>query len=351
MSDLYLYLLSFLLLLGGCSGEEGLGGDVDPVEPEEMIAVSFSNSIDLTTKAGTTKADPIPGDASTGEKLAAGVKVVVYAYKQSEEGVPTSPPVVSRTYLSDGDGDADGKGNGNLTVSGSDGVMYLAAGKYIFYALSVNTNDTPPLLASSSHSETDELANATDYLYCATEVTTIASKPGNSYTVSLPFKRLAVALSLQIVNGSTGNDRITDAEAPSLSFAATDPTGSKITLGANPVIAGGDPVNSTENYTSVKSTGKLAEGFTARYIMLPMGENKIPASITFPSISFNGLVQEQKKYALEIPTPTGGFTSGNQYNYKVSITGNEVTFNNVSVTEWNKGTTGDISNDDITEDW
>ena len=75
----------------------------------------------------------------------------------------------------------------------------------------------------------------------------------------------------------------------------------------------------------------------------------IPVTITFPSITFNGLVQTDKIYTLDITTPDGGFASGNQYTYKVNITGNDIAFKGVSVNPWT-GKTGSLPDEDVTED-
>lgn len=347
MSNLSPYLLSLSLLLGACSSEEGVGGDVDPIPQEEKIAVSFSNSIELETKA-----DPGSTDPATEQVLAKDVQVIVYAYKQSEAGVPVSAPVVSRTYVSGGS--EDGKGNGNLAVSGTDGIMYLAAGKYVFYALSVNENSDPPKLADNSNSETGELANATDYLYCATAVTTIASTPGVEHNVPLSFSRLSARIELKVVSEGGGANQATAATTPVIKLTPTNPTNSKITLGgvASAIITTGFPVAGKAN-TGMTVEGTLTEGFIAGYVLLPMaGSQTVAVTITFPSITFEGLAaQTNKLYELTITTPDGGFASGKQYNYRVNITGNDVSFKNLTVTDWTGGKNSNISDSDITEDF
>lgn len=342
MSHFYPYILSCCLLLTGCVFDialPGEGGDPAPapVPDGEKVAVSFSSTIDLETKSGSTKTDaPV---------LADGVQVTVHAYSQNAVTTPTAAAVVSRNYVASG-------GNGSLIVTGSEGIMYLAAGSYTFYALSVNAETAPPALAAGSVSQTGQLANNTDYIYCAVN-TAIISRPGETQSVSLAFHRLATRLSIQIVSESAGDDKVTAATAPKVTFAATNPAGSKITLGATPQIEGGTPVTDQSSYTQIESTGDMtaAAGCTASYIMLPMqGKKTIPVTITFPSITFNGLVQTSKVYTLNLTTPDEGFTSGNQYNYKVNITGNDIAFQGVSVTTWMEKT-GSLPNDDVTEDW
>lgn len=339
MNHLYLYILSGCLLLTGCVFDialPGEGGDPvpAPVPDQEKVAVSFSSTIDLETKSGGTKADaPV---------LVDGVQVAVHAYSQSGVTTPTAAAVVSRNYAASG-------GNGSLTVTGDEGIMYLAAGNYTFYALSTNAATAPPALAAGSVSQTGKLANNIDYIYCAINKV-IDSRPGETQNVSLPFQRLSTRLVIRIVSEG-GDDKITAATAPSLLLAATNPSGVKITLGATPVITSGSPVSNQGDYTTIQSEGELASGFTAGYIMLPMQAGKaIPVTITFPSITFNGLVQTNKVYTLNLMTPDGGFTSGNQYNYKVNITGNDIAFQGVSVTTWTEKT-GSLPDDDVTEDW
>ena len=333
------YILSCCLLLTGCVIDIALPGKGDdpapaPVPDQEKVAVSFSSTIDLETRSGGTKADaPV---------LADDVQVTVHAYSQGGVTTPTAAAVVSRNYVASG-------GNGSLTVTGGEGIMYLAAGSYTFYALSVNAATIPLALASGSVSQTGQLANNTDYIYCATNQA-IDSKPGETQNVSLPFLRLSTRLVIRIVSEG-GDDKITAATAPSLLLAATTPSGATITLGATPVIAAGSPVSNKNDYTTIQSEGDLVSGFTAGYIMLPMQAGQtIPVTIIFPSITFNGLVQTDKVYELNITTPEGGFTSGNQYTYKVNITGNDVAFQGVSVTAWT-GKAGSLPNDDVTEDW
>lgn len=333
MSHFYLYILSGCLLLTGCVFDIALpgdGGEPAPVPDEEKVAISFNSSIDLSTKAGTSST------------LANGVQVVVYAYAQDAAATPTVAAVVSRPYAVSG-------GNGNLTVTGDEGIMYLVAGNYTFYALSVNKDEAPPALSGSSFSETAQLSNQTDYLYCAYH-TAITLKPGETQNVALAFHRLATSLKITIVSESDADDKVTAATAPSITFAATNPGGSKITLGADPPVTAGVPVTATDAYTTVESSGDLTNGFTAEDILLPMqAAQTIPVTITFPSITFNGLVQTDKIYTLDITTPDGGFASGNQYTYKVNITGNDIAFKGVSVDLWT-GKTGSLPDEDVTED-
>ncbi|MCD8136788.1 MAG: hypothetical protein LUH01_12925 [Parabacteroides gordonii] len=156
MSHIYLYLLSFSFLLAGCAGEEKIGGDdVDPILPEEKIAVSFSSKLYLEPE---TKAEGNTSD------LLENVNVVIRVYKQAAVGVSTVDALIRRNYKVAADGD--------LTAAADEAIpIYLGAGNYTFFALSVNIagtdeNTFPPELASSM-SETVELKNGTDYLYCA----------------------------------------------------------------------------------------------------------------------------------------------------------------------------------------
>lgn len=341
MNYFYPIFLTACLLLAACSKEEHTGEEVDPLPPiEEMVAISFNSTIELETKAeGETAAD-------ASQTLAEGVLVDVYAYKQDAIAIPTKPALVKRRYK------IGAKGVMDLAES-QDGIMYLPAGNYSFYALSVNANTAPPELINNS--ETAQLSNNTDYIYSATNVT-IDSKPGETQTVSLAFSRLSTRIEIEIVNGGNGDDKAVAAENPSLTFAATNPTGSKFILGDNK-ITGGSPVKEISDYTKIeKMEGTLTDGFTASYIMLPMAAGaKIPATITFPSITFGDLVQKDKVYTLEIQAPStgsgsGSFESGNQYDFKVNISGNEVTFQKVTVSAWT-GVTGDLPNDNITEDF
>lgn len=338
MNHFYPYILCGCLLLTGCVFDialPGEGGDPAPVPDEEKVVVSFSSTIDLETKANPSA-------------LVDGVLVDVYAYEQSGITTPEKTAVVSRRYAASG-------GNGSLTVTGGGSVMLLAAGNYTFYALSTNEATTPPGLAAGSVSQTVQLANNTDYIYCATNKT-IDSKPGETQSVSLPFLRLSTRLVITIVSEG-GDDKITAAAAPSLLLAATNPSNMKITLGdlaqLTNILIPGVPVGNKDDYTTIQSTGteNINDGFTASYIMLPMQAGQtIPVTITFPSITFNGLVQTNKVYELTITTPEGGFASGNQYNYKVNITGNGIVFKGVSVSKWT-GKNGSLPNGDITEDW
>ena len=130
------------------------------------------------------------------------------------------------------------------------------------------------------------------------------------------------------ING-TDAGKATEAATPVIKLAATDPVGSKIRLGADPVITSGRVPDAAVANTGMTVTGTLAGGgFTAGCIILPMkAGQEIPVTITFPTITFDGLPQQKDKlYTLAITTPEGGFVSGNQYSYRVNITGNEVVF-------------------------
>ncbi|MCD7851996.1 MAG: fimbrillin family protein [Parabacteroides sp.] len=233
--------------------------------------------------------------------------------------------------------------------------MFLTAGTYTFYALSVNAAGTesdsvPPALAAGSYSETEALKNNIDYLYCAVSNKIISDPDGGKQNVALSFTRLASRIRITVTSkGGTGSEEIIEADAPKITLPLTNPEGSKITLGANDPI-GQYPVAS--DGPTLESTGNLTDGFTAGCILLPMKEKeKIPVRIVFPSITFNGLAaQTDKLYTAEITTPTGGFVSGKQYNYTVNITGNQVGFTGLSIEPWNVND-GQLPNGNITEDF
>ena len=341
MSHIYLYLLSFSFLLAGCAGEEKIGGDdVDPILPEEKIAVSFSSKLYLEPE---TKAEGNTSD------LLENVNVVIRVYKQAAVGVPTVDALIRRNYKV--------AANGDLTAAADEAIpIYLGADNYTFFALSVNTagtdeNTFPPELASSM-SETVELKNETDYLYCAVNEK-ISSSPDNKATVNLTFERLAARIQITIVSEG-GDDKIISAQVPTVTLPLTDPSGSKIILGGEPLINQGNPFTDQKNYTALQSTGNITDGFVADCILLPMAastDRTLPVTILFPSITFNGLGEQTNKiYTLNIPLPADtGFASGKQYNYKVNITGNEIGFAGLTVVSW-KGVNGNIPNEDMSED-
>ena len=319
-------LLALLLLFSCSSGEEILKEEIPPVLPEEKVTVSFSGKMDLVeTKAG--EGEGTPTQVST---LREGVNVTIRAYKQTAVAQPTAAPQLCYDYTVQSDG--------SLAVKDGGEEMLLAAGAYTFYALSVNAvGDTvPPALTSGSDSETGALQNNTDYLYCGVsqkiESKPEVSNPEEKQNVSLTFSRLSARLQISIVSDG-GDDKITAAEAPTVTLPLTDPAGSKITLGATPAI-GQYTVATTD--TTLESEGDITDGFTAGVILLPMAASQtLPVRIVFPSISFNGLAaQTNKLYETKIITPAGGFVSGRQYNYKVNITGNQVGFTTLSVTAW-----------------
>ena len=335
-------LLALLLLFSCSSGEEILKEEIPPVQPEEKIAVSFSGRIDLVeTKAGDE------GTPET-QALRKDVNVTIWAYMQPSISQPAIAPQSCRDYLA-----TDG---GGLTVKNGEEEMFLTAGTYTFYALSVNaagmaTDSVPPALVTGSHSETEALKNNTDYLYCAVSQKIISNPDGEKKNVALSFTRLASRIQITVTSkGGTGSDdKITAATAPKITLPLTKTSDSKITLGATPAI--GQYAVATAD-TTLESTGNLTDGFTAGCILLPMQEGqKIPVRIVFPSITFNGLAeQEEKLYTAEVTTPAGGFVSGKQYNYTVNITGNQVGFTGLSIEPWNVND-GQLPNGNITEDF
>ena len=341
-------LLAFLLLASCSSGEEVLKEEIPPVQPEEKIAVSFSGRLELTgTKAGTESGEtgtPV-GDTDATQTLRKDVNVTIRAYQQQAIGQPTAAAQLGYDYKVQSDG--------SLTIKDDGEDMLLAAGGYGFYALSVNAAGTeadsiPPALTSETSAETGTLKNNTDYLYCAVSQTINSDPDGAKQNVSLSFSRLAARLQITIVSEG-GDDKITEATAPTITLPLTDPTDSKITLGATPAI-GQYAVASVD--ATLESKGNIEDGFTASCILLPMTEKqKLPVRIIFPSITFNGLAaQTDKLYETTITTPTGGFASGKQYNYTVNITGNQIGFTGLSVTDW-VSRKGELPKEDITEDF
>ncbi|WP_293674546.1 fimbrillin family protein [uncultured Parabacteroides sp.] len=331
-------LLALLLLFSCSSGEEILKEEIPPVLPEEKVTVSFSGKMELAE----TKAEEGGDTPTQTQTLRKDVNVTIRAYKQTEVGKPTVAPQLCYDYLVQSDG--------SLKVKSGD-EMLLSAGTYTFYALSVNAaGDTvPPALTSGSHSETEALQNNTDYLYCGVN-REIVSNPEETHKVSLTFSRLAARLQISIVSDG-GDDKITAAEAPTVTLPLTDPAGSKITLGATPAI---EQYAVASADTTLESEGDITEGFTAGCILLPMTASQtLPVRIVFPSITFNGLVpQVDKLYETKIITPAGGFVSGNQYNYTVNITGNQVGFTTLSVTAWDiKTPVNGLPDSSIEEDY
>ena len=340
-------LLALLLLFSCSSGEEILKEEIPPVPLEEKIAVSFSGKIDLAeTKAEGEGVPGTPGEAVTTQTLRKDVNVTIRAYKQASIGKPDAAPQDCGDYLAAEDG--------GLTVKTEGDSMFLAAGTYTFYALSVNAAGTdadsiPPALTSETSAETNELKNNTDYLYCAVSQK-IKSAPDSSAAQNVPLTFTRLASRLQItVTGTGGDDKITAATAPTITLPLTNPSGSKITLGAeNPI--GQYPVATAD--TTLKSAGDITNGFTSGCILLPMtAGQKLPVRIVFPSITFNGLApQTDKLYTAEITTPTDGFVSGKQYNYTVNITGNEIGFIRLGVTSWDIKP-GELPDSSIEEDY
>ena len=342
-------LLAFLLLFSCSSGEEILKEEIPSVQPEEKIGVSFSGRIDLVeTKAGNE------GTPET-QALRKDVNVTIRAYMQPSISQPAAAPQSCRDYLA-----AEG---GGLAVKNGEEEMFLTAGTYTFYALSVNaagtaTDSVPPALATGSHSETEVLKNNTDYLYCAVSKKIISNPDGDKQNVELPFIRLASRIKITVTSkGGTGSEEIIKADAPKITLPLTNPAGSKITLGANDPIGQYPVATNTADgditgYTTLESTGNLTDGFTVGCILLPMLEGqKIPVRIVFPSITFNGLAEQTDKlYTAEVTTPAGGFASGKQYNYTVNITGNQVGFTGLSIEPWNVND-GQLPNGNITEDF
>ena len=341
-------LLAFLLLFSCSFGEEILKEEIPPVQPEEKIAVSFSGRIDLVeTKAGNEGAPETPGEAATTQALWEDVNVTIRAYMQPSISQPAIAPQSCRDYLA--------TGGGGLVVKNGEEEMFLTAGTYTFYALSVNaagtaTDSVPPALATGSHSETEALKNNTDYLYCAISKKIISNPDGDKQNVNLSFTRLASRIKITVTSkGGTGSEEIIKADAPKITLPLTNPAGSKITLGANDPI-GQYPVAS--DGLTLESTGNLTDGFTAGCILLPMTASQtLPVRIVFPSITFNGLAaQVDKLYETKIITPAGGFVSGKQYNYTVNITGNEIGFIRLGVTSWDIKP-GELPDSSIEEDY
>lgn len=343
---LYTFIFACLGFAACSSGELGTGEENLPVQPKEKIAVSFSSTLSLAT----TKTE------GNTESLTTGANVTIRAYKQGGIEIPTEEEYSRRYYTVGADGSLSLQSPPPSTAPSGSSIMYLGAGTYSFYALSINTvgtaaNAFPPELTGGSFSQTTELQNHTDYLYCAVN-RQIASTPDVEQTVELLFGRLAARLQITIVSEGNASNRIVAATEPTIKLPLTDPAGSKITLGATASIEQGAAATGEAHYTTLNSAGNITAGFTASCILLPMKAGEVlPVRILFPSITFNGIAaQTDKLYTLDIISPTGGYASGKQYNYKVNITGNQIVFTGLSVEPWiNKD--GQLPNGDITEDF
>lgn len=338
-------LLFLFSLFQGCvyaDFEEKGGGSNPPVDPAGREAVYFSTHAEVVP---TRAVDPA-------SQLREKVSITIRAYEQATLSVPAAAPVAQKGYLA--------AANASLTETPvGTAPMYLAAGTYTFYALSANAtgnaaDSLPPALKTGSFAQTDPLKNTIDYLYADT-ILPVKSTTAYRTDIDLRLRRLSTSFVLTVVNdGAPEGSAILEAEAPTVAFAATNPASSHITLG-NPrgkEITPAAPVTDQAKYTTLQSEGTLADGFTIRYVMLPMkGNATIPLTLTFPRIKFPGLEQENKKYTLEIVTPSGGFASGSKYLYRVGINGNGITFMTVSVADWaGLAPANGMPNEDIEEE-
>lgn len=126
----YLIYTIFILLLAGCADEEQRGEEPVPTPPEELVAVSFSSTIDLTTKA----------TEEVTENLAEGALIDVHVYKQANTTAPSGSPLVTRRYKV--------VSGGNMEPADPGNTMYLPVGTYAFlhWLSTLRKRSRPPWL-------------------------------------------------------------------------------------------------------------------------------------------------------------------------------------------------------------
>lgn len=289
MNHFSLYLLLFILAICTSCGSSKDEPSVNP-DPD--------NNIQFTAKVIPTKTNTTP--------LIPGVIVTIYAYPTG-----TNYPVNQGDYQAISSGALSGV---------DDYTMYLPNGTYNFYSVSSNNANTTQ---AQYNNQITDLENNTDYLWAINSNELVQN---SKKEISIVLKHIATQVSIKMVAGSG----ITINSIDSAYIQMPDSSGTINIL------------NGTINQSSLSadSTRMNIVGNTAKAILLPTSATTIPFYVYLKingesfSIPYNAL----------ITTPSGGFTSGNFYEYTAIINLENMVFSAYNVYDWN---TNDLTGNPI----
>lgn len=343
-----------LALATGCTREEAVDGPESGTQSE----IHFFTS--TQTRAG-------------GSGLATSAKVRIYPYHQ-KPGV-TAPIIAGgKEYAADAAGTT-------LNPAGTDAKnMVLPAGTFRFYAVSTNSTAEVPVFdtvadggypTNGSSNSTTALANGIDYLH------TVAVKEirfGKGQDIALDFKHAGTQVQLTIQFGETACAESPDAAA---GFAEADVwvqqtnvtgaymylsdgqirLGNHVGLPSLPCETSGQPDESKMAKMAVRKDGTPASGSdipanqVATYTMLPLaksesGPQKMAVKVVIKNLKVGTGAATTHTYT-GLLEASAGWNPGESNRYTLILKGNEIQFSNVTVADWETGTTGMVG--DVTD--
>lgn len=341
-----------LALATGCTREEAIDGPESGTQSE----IHFFTS--TQTRAG-------------GSGLATSAKVRIYPYHQ-KTGV-TAPIIADGKEYA-----ADATNGTTLNPAGMEAKnMVLPAGTFRFYAVSTNSTTVVPMFdtvadggypTNGSSNSTTALANGIDYLH------TVAVKEiqfGKGQDIALDFKHAGTQVQLTIQFGETACAESPDAAAgfaeADVWVQQTNVTGAymylndgQIRLGNHvglpplPCETSGQPDESKMAKMAVKKDGTPAAGSAipanqvATYTMLPLaksesGSQKMAVKVVIKNLKVGTEVATTHTYT-GLLEASAGWNPGESNRYTLILKGNEIQFSNVTVADWETGTTGMVGN-------
>lgn len=235
--------------------------------------------------------------------IAADTRVTIYAFHGATNDATTTAPMARGSYVAQAAG----------MLSGTNGYkMYLSNGVFDFYAVSINSNVSPPTF---SNGVSGPLSNGVDYLWWkCTDYDINASQ----VTVPIVLNHSATQV---VVEVSAGTGVVLQ--------QIVSATISQPQTGAVMNLADGVISPATSYASQPASMG--VNGLRAQYIMLPL-ETDTPMTLTL-SLNVN-YDPTPRTYTVQVPVPDGALAAGNSYLFSAIIDANTVTFPNVGVTDW-----------------
>lgn len=314
-------LLSALLLgVVGCTSsipEEQIDNETD------KYTVQFKGGISMTPQ---TKAES--------EDMGNRVKATIYAYENGQ----TAASVANHEY--------EAGSNGDLTGTESY-TMQLGKGTYDFYGVSVNSTTESAPDFDQEDTKTKALSNNVDYLWVKAANKSISSS-STDQNIDLTFERKAVKIAITINSGTgielTGwkdvGDNGVDADAATITPPTA--TGCVMTLSTGVIT----PATACSGTANMKTENVSSKSSSVSYIMLPLIDGESPT----PKVTLNVKVKvgtqitpELRTYEANLSYPTGGFQSGNQYNFTATLNANGITFTGAKVEVWTSQANVDLT--------
>lgn len=359
-----------LLSLAGCTAEI----TEEPEISGALSEINFHTATATRADAGTT------GDT---ENLVSGAKVRIYPYLY-KTGVD-KPAVDPKNYTVDGtalvpvSASSTVPETSNTTEGTTSQAMILPSGTFNFYAVSTNGSEEVPefnttaangvpdagTLVNTNGITTAALVNGIDYLHATTQQ---KIEYGKEMDIPLTFAHKGTRVQLKIIFGKNVHAENTEAAGnfadADVYVQATDPTDSYMRLNTGTIFFDSGSETGGLPQACSLTAGKLSEDHSGMFKMdvvkegTPSGETPATQMATcyllplkavadqkiWVQVTIENIMIGDKKHTTHTYTgkldASAGWLPGTSNEYTLTLSGSEITFGTVVVTQWTVGDSG-----------